>query len=147
MIQDLKNVVITFGLVAFVAVGGFFSYRAQAQIQNIIATDQVQLQVKDEEIEKLKQDLVLVQETHARTVALQNQKIALLNTQTNTRNQNAAAAAARTQAQIDAEAARVQAQAQALAQAKAQAAADAAAAKQKAQQNVVVRKTRQSRAS
>ncbi len=71
MINDFKNVVITFGLVALVFVGGFFSYQKRIEAEDMSDTYQNEIQTRDEDLEKLRQSFVSLQ---AQLADLEQQK-------------------------------------------------------------------------
>jgi hypothetical protein len=59
MKEDLKNVIITFGLIAFVFTGGFFTYREKVNRENILTLKQELQNTKNENLAKIEQNRIL----------------------------------------------------------------------------------------
>lgn len=108
MKEDLKNVIITFGLVAFVFTGGFFTYRQKNIQENISILSQELQKVKDENLKKslensaLQEELLIVkniQDQKSRDQALKQAE--LVRKQTQQQAQARAQALQQQQAQQD----------------------------------------------
>ncbi len=124
MKEDLKNVIITFGLVAFVFTGGFFTYKQKNIQENISILAEELQKVKDENLKKslenssLQEELSIVkniQDQKSRDQALKQAESELARKQATALQQQQAQAKA--QAQILLQQQQAQAQAQAAAQA------------------------------
>jgi hypothetical protein len=73
MIKDLKNVIITFGLIALVLTQGSLFYQKKVRAEYILATQQSKLQnIKKSKLVKIAQDKTLKQQnTQAQLLAQQ----------------------------------------------------------------------------
>lgn len=73
MIKDLKNVIITFGLIALVLTQGSLFYQKKVRAEYILATKQSELQnIKKNKLAKIAQDKTLKQQnTQAQLLAQQ----------------------------------------------------------------------------
>ncbi|MEK7185202.1 MAG: hypothetical protein AAB726_01115 [Patescibacteria group bacterium] len=71
MLNDFKNVLITFVLVALVFVGGFFSYQKKIETEDMGDSYRSEIQAKNEDLESLRQVFVALQ---AQLADLEQQK-------------------------------------------------------------------------